>query len=148
MLIDTLTEDMKAAMKARDTARLGVLRMTLSEVKNARIEKGSDLTDDDVIQVIRRAVKKREEAAEAFRGGNRPELAESETREAEILTAYLPQMITGPELEAIVAAAVAETGATSPREMGKVMKAVMAVHGSRVDGKEVQALVRAKLGAG
>jgi len=148
MLIDTLTEDMKAAMKARDTARLGVLRMTLSEVKNARIEKGSDLTDDDVIQVIRRAVKKREEAAEAFRGGNRPELAESETREAEILTAYLPQMITGPELEAIVAAAVAETGATSPKEMGKVMKAVMAVHGSRVDGKEVQALVRAKLGAG
>jgi uncharacterized protein YqeY len=148
MLIDTLTEDMKAAMKARDTARLGVLRMTLSEIKNARIEKGSDLTEDDVIQVIRRAVKKREEAAEAFRNGNRPELAENEAREAEVLTAYLPRMIAGPELEEIVVAAIAETGAAGPKDMGKVMKAVMAAHGTRVDGKGVQAIVRAKLGAG
>ncbi len=147
MLIDRLTEDMKAAMKARDAARLGVLRMTLSEIKNARIEKGADLTDEDVIQVIRRAVKKREEASEAFRGGGRPELAESESREAEVLNVYLPRMIGGAELEEIVAAAIVEAGATSPKDMGKVMKVVMAAHGSQVDGKAVQAIVRARLGS-
>ncbi len=147
MLIDKLTEDMKTAMKARDAARLGVLRMTLSEVKNARIEKGADLTDDDVTQVIRRAVKKREEASEAFRAGGRPELAESELREAEVLSVYLPRMIGGAELEEIVAAAIVEAGATSAKDMGKVMKVVMAAHGSRVDGKAVQAIVRARLGS-
>ncbi len=146
MLADRLTADMKESMKARDTLRTSVLRMTLSEVKNARIEKGADLTDDDVLQVVKRAVKKREEAAEAFGQGGRPELAQTEEKEAEILRAYLPQLLDAVALEAAVDAAIAASGATSVKQMGVVMKLVMAEHGARVDGKAVQALVRAKLG--
>ncbi len=147
MLIDRLNEDVKAAMKARDTLRVNVLRMTLSEVKNARIEKMRDLTDEDVIQVLRKAVKKREEAVEAYRAGGRADLADTEAREAEMLGAYLPQMVTGDALLAIVKAAIAATGATSAKDMGKVMKAVMGEHGAQVDGKDVQAAVRTLLGA-
>ena len=147
MLIDRLNEDMKTAMKARDTLRVSVLRMTLAEVKNARIEKMRDLTDDDVMGVLRKAVKKREEAVEAYRGGNRPDLAETEAKEAEILGAYLPQLLSGDALLEVVRAAIQATGATSAKDMGKVMKAVMGEHGSRVDGKDVQAAVRTLLGA-
>ena len=99
-----------------------------------------------MIQVIRREVKSREEASEAFRGGGRTELAEANA-EAEVLSVYLPRMIGGAELEEIVAAAIVEAGATSPKDMGKVMKVVMAAHGSQVDGKAVQAIVRARLGS-
>ena len=147
MLIDRLNEDVKTAMKARDTLRVNVLRMTLSEIKNARIEKMRDLTDEDVVQVLRRAVKKREEAVEAYRAGNRADLAETEAREAEMLAAYLPQMLSGEALLEIVKAAIQTTGATSAKDLGTVMKAVMGEHGSRVDGKDVQAAVRTLLGA-
>jgi uncharacterized protein YqeY len=146
MLIARLEEDVKTAMKARDTLRLSVLRMTLSEIKNARIEKMRDLTDEDVIQVLRKAVKKREEAVEAYRAGNREDLAETEAKEAEILAVYLPQMLSGAALLEIVKAAIEATGATSAKEMGKVMKVVMGEHGSRVDGKDVQAAVKTLLG--
>jgi uncharacterized protein YqeY len=147
MLIDRLNEDVKIAMKARDTLRLSVLRMTLSEIKNARIEKMRDLTDEDVIQVLRKAVKKREEAVEAYRAGNRADLADTEAKEAEMLSVYLPQMLSGGALLEIVRAAIQATGATSAKDMGKVMKAVMNEHGSRVDGKDVQAAARTLLGA-
>jgi hypothetical protein len=146
MLIARLEEDVKTAMKARDTLRLSVLRMTLSEIKNARIEKMRDLTDEDVIQVLRKAVKKREEAVEAYRAGNREDLAETEAKEAEILAVYLPQMLSGAALLEIVKAAIEATGATSAKEMGKVMKVVMGEHGSRVDGKDVQAAAKTLLG--
>ncbi len=147
MLIDRLNEDVKTAMKARDTLRLSVLRMTLSEIKNARIEKMRDLTDEDVIQVLRKAVKKREEAVEAYRAGNRDDLADTEAKEAEILAVYLPQMLSGAALLEIVKAAIETTGVTSVKDMGKVMKVVMGEHGSRVDGKDVQAAVKTLLGA-
>ena len=138
MHINRLKEDVKTAMKARDTLRLSVLRMTLSEIKNVRIEKMRDLTDEDVVQVLRKAVKKREEAVEAYRAGNRADLADTEAKEAE-----MPVYDDSGE----VIAAIETTGATSAKEMGKVMKVVMGEHGSRVDGKDVQAAVRTLLGA-
>lgn len=146
MLVDRLNEDMKAAMKARDSLRLGVLRMTLSELKNARIQKQGDLTEDDEVQVIKKAIKSRLESAEQYRLGNREDLAGKETAEAEVLSVYVPEQISGDALREAVRAAIAETGAASMKDMGKVMKAVIGAHGSSVDGREVQALVKELLG--
>lgn len=146
MLIDQLTQDMKAAMKGRETLKLAVLRLTLSELKNARIAKGQDLTEADVIQVLRREVKRREEAAEQYTQGNRLDLAQREETEAKILGTYLPQLLEGAALEKAVDEAIAETGATGPKDMGKVMKAVLTAHAGKVDGKTVQGLVKSRLG--
>ena len=146
MLIERLNDDLKKAMKARDTLTVSVLRMVLSEIKNARIAKGKDLTDDEVLKVIRRGVKQREESAQEYRRGDRADLVESEEKEAAILQTYLPRRIEGQALEELVKAKIHEVGASSMKDMGKVMQAVMAEHGAAVDGKEVQALVRAHLG--
>ena len=146
MLVDRLNEDMKAAMKARDSLRLGVLRMTLSELKNARIQKQDDLTEDDAVQVVKKAIKSRLESAEQYRLGNREDLATKEQAEAETLSVYVPEQISGDALREAVKAAIAETGAASMKDMGKVMKTVIGAHGSQVDGREVQALVKELLG--
>jgi len=145
MLIDQLTQDMKAAMKARESLKLAVLRLTLSELKNARIARGQELEEAEVIQVLRREVKRREEAAEQYRQGNRRDLTEQEEAEARILESYLPKLLEGEALEKAVDAAIAETGATGPRDMGKVMKAVLAAHAGQVDGRAVQELVKGRL---
>jgi uncharacterized protein YqeY len=147
MLLDRLTQDMKTAMKARDALRLAVLRYTLSEIKNARIEKMSDLTEEDVIQVLRRGVKKREEAVEQYGRGGRQDLADKEAREAAILQEYLPRTLAGEALEQAVAAAIQEANAQSIKDLGKVMKILMAAHPGVVDGKAAQAAIRARLGA-
>jgi hypothetical protein len=147
MLIERLNEDMKTAMKGREALRTSVLRLALSEIKNARIEKQRDLTDDDVVQVLRREIKRRQDSIEQFRAGGREDLATKETEEMNVLAAYLPQLLAPEELATAVAAAIAETGAAGPKDLGKVMKAVMAMHPGRVDGKALQALVREKLGA-
>jgi hypothetical protein len=146
MLLDKLNDDLKTAMRARDTDRVSVLRMTLSEIKNARIEKREDLTDDDVLQVLKKAVKSRAESADEYRKGDRGDLAAKEDAEAAVLQGYLPEQITGQALAAIVDAAIAETGATSVKQMGAVMKAVLGKHGATVDGREVGALVKTRLG--
>lgn len=145
MLIDKLNQDMKEAMKAREALRLSVIRLTLSEIKNLRIEKGEDLSDEDVIGVLKRAVKKREEAAEQYEKGGSADRAEQEKQEAELLKVYLPRGLEGAELEAAVDAAIQEANANSMKDLGKVMKLVMGAHPGRVDGKSVQALVRKKL---
>jgi hypothetical protein len=147
MLIERLNADMKEAMKAREALRVSVLRMTLSEVKNARIEKGKDaeLSDDEVIQVLRRALKKREEAVEQYQAAQRLDLADKEASEGEILRAYLPQMLEGAALEAAVDAAIHEANAQSAKDLGKVMKLIMAAHGGRVDGKAAQNLAKTRL---
>lgn len=145
MLIDRLTQDMKKAMKAREALRLSVLRFTLSEIKNARIEKGEDLTDEEVIQVLRRGVKKREEAVDEYRKGNRPDLADKETQEAVILQEYLPRALSGEALDRAVSAAMEEANAQSIKDLGKVMKILMAAHPGQVDGKAAQAAIRARL---
>ena len=146
MLTDRLTQDMKEAMKARDTLRLGALRLTLSEIQNARIEKGDDLTDEEVTRLIKTAVKRREEAAEQYAKGDRDDMARQETQEGEILKKYLPQELSEAELEQAVDAAIQEANAKSLKEVGQVMKLIMAAHPGRVNGKAVQKLVRERLG--
>lgn len=140
-----ITDDLKAAMKARDKNRLSVLRMLQASLKNERIARREDLTDDDVIAVCQREVKKRREAAEQYRKAAAEDRAEAEEAEAVLLSTYLPAALSEAELEAAVDAAIAETGAETKGQMGLVMKEVMAHHRGRVDGKAVQQMVMAKL---
>jgi uncharacterized protein len=140
----TVTEqvraDMTSAMKAGEKQLAGALRLVLSELQKAAKD-GSD----DELAVLRRERKRRIEAATQFRDGNRPELAEQEESEAVVIERYLPAELDDDELEAIVAAAITETGASTPKEMGMVMKTVMANAGGRADGKRASALVREAL---
>ncbi len=142
----TVTEqvhtDMTSAMKAGERQRVGALRLVLSELQKAAKEGG-----DDELAVLRRERKRRLEAATQFRDGGRPELAEQEESEAKLIETYLPAELDDAELDAIVAAAIAETGASNPKEMGQVMKVVMAKSGGRADGKRTSARVREALGA-
>lgn len=133
---------MTSAMKAGEKDRVGALRLVLSELQKAAKE-GSD----DELAVLRRERKRRLEAATQFRDGGRPELAEHEESEAELIAAYLPAELDDTELDAIVTAAISDTGATSPSDMGQVMKEVMARSGGRADGKRASARVREALGA-
>jgi uncharacterized protein YqeY len=133
--------DMTSAMKAGEKQRVGALRLVLSELLKAAKD-GSD----DELAVLRRERKRRLEAAEQFRGGGRPELAEQEESEAQLIESYLPAELGDAELDAIVASAIAETGAAGPRDMGQVMKAVMAKSAGRADGKRASAKVREALG--
>jgi hypothetical protein len=146
MLADRLSEELKVAMKARAADRVGLIRLLLADLKNARIQKGADLTTDDELAVLKRGAKMRMDSIEQFRRGGREDLAAKEERELELLRVYLPEPITGDALAALVDQAIQRAGATSAKDMGAVMKLVLGEHGSRVDGKEVQALVRARLG--
>ena len=139
-LVDTVKQDLVAAMKARETDRVGALRLVLSELQKHSKEGSGDET-----AVLRRERKRRLESAAAFREAGRDELADGEEAEARIIEAYLPAELSDDELRAVVAAAVAETGAQSPKEMGQVMKAAMALVGPRADGKRVSARVREAL---
>jgi uncharacterized protein len=139
-LADRLREDLAAAMKAGEKDRVGTLRLVLSELQKAAKE-----GDGDELAVLRRERKRRHESATAFREGGRPELAEGEESEAAIIEAYLPAELSDDELRAIVTGAVAETGATSPRDMGQVMKASMARVDGRADGRRVSALAQEAL---
>jgi uncharacterized protein len=141
-VIDQVRGDMTSAMKAGEKARVGALRLVLSELQKAEKEGGAD-----ELIVLRRERKRRLEAAEQFRGGGRPELAEQEEAEARLIEGYLPAELDDSELDAIVAAAIAETGASDAKDMGQVMKAVMARTGGRADGKRASARVREALHA-
>jgi uncharacterized protein len=136
-----------AAMKARDQVRLDPLRMLKTALTNKQIEKGRDLDDTEALQVVASLVKQRRESIEQFRKGGRSDLVEKEAREIQILEAYLPPAMDTAELDALVQAAITETGATSPKDMGRVMKDLMPrLAGRGVDGKAVNELVRRKLG--
>jgi uncharacterized protein len=141
-VIDQVRGDMTRAMKAREKDRLGALRMVLSELQKAEKDGSTD-----ELAVLRRERKRRLEAAEQFRDGGRPELAEREEAEARIIETYMPAELDDAELEAIVRAAIAETGARDPKDVGQVMKAVMAKAGGRADGKRASARVREALNA-
>jgi uncharacterized protein len=132
---DQVKADLTTAMKAGEKERVAALRLILSELQKAAKE-GSD----DETTVLRRERKRRLESASAFRDNGRPELAEAEEAEAAIIEGYLPAELSDDELRAIVAAAVAETGASTPKDMGQVMKAAMAQVAGRADGKRVSAL--------
>jgi uncharacterized protein len=140
--IDQVRTDMTSAMKAGDKERVGALRLVLSELQKAAKDGGTD-----ELAVLRRERKRRLEAAEQFRDAGRTELAEGEEAEARIIEGYMPAELDDAELDAIVKTAIAETGATDPKDMGQVMKAVMAKAEGRADGKRASVRVREALSA-
>jgi len=146
-LIEKIQADMTAAMKARDKFRLGVLRMVKTALKNKEIEKIRPLEEAEEFGILQTLVKQRHEAAEQFTKGGRNELAEKELREIPIIEAYLPSAATTAEMDAAIAAAITETGASSAKQMGAVIKAARArLGGKTIDGKALSDRVRARLG--
>lgn len=144
-LKDQLTSDMKEAMKAKQVERLSTIRQLRSAIKNKEIDLKNELDDDAVIGVIGMLVKQRREAAQMYRDNDRPELAEKEEAELLVLQDYLPAQLGEAELREIVIAVVAETGASTAKDMGKVMPQVMARTKGAADGKLVNQLVREQL---
>ena len=146
-LKDRLQADLTAAMRARDELRLATLRMTLTMVKNEEVSGGevTELDDAGVLKVLAREAKKRRESAEAYDAGGRPELAERERAEGAVLEDYLPAQLGDDELRELVSAAVAEAGATSPQQMGAVMKIVTPKVAGRAEGGRVAAEVKKQL---
>ena len=148
LLRDKVNADIGSAMKAKDAARLSALRMMKAAITNKGVEKGHDLDDAEVLQVLASLVKQRRDSIEQFSKAGRTDLVDKETAEIAVLEQYLPPAASAVEIDAAVAAAIAETGAASPKDMGKVMKAVMPkLAGKNADGKAVNEAVRRKLGA-
>ncbi|HMD32417.1 MAG TPA: GatB/YqeY domain-containing protein [Candidatus Acidoferrales bacterium] len=146
-LIDKIQADMIAAMKGREEFRLGVLRMVKSALKNKEVEKIRALEPAEEFGILQTLVKQRHEAAEQFTKGGRAELADKEMREIPIIEGYLPSGASAEEMDAAVEAAIAETGANSPKQMGGVVKAARAkLEGKTIDGKALSDRVRARLG--
>jgi uncharacterized protein YqeY len=145
-LSDRVNGDITAAMKAKNQSRLSALRMLKAAIMNKGIEKGHDLDDAEVVQVVASLVKQRRDSIEQFAKAGRTDLVDKETGEIAVLEEYQPPAATAEEIDAAVAAAIAETGATTPKDMGKVMKAVMPrLAGKTADGKTVNEAVRRKL---
>ncbi len=140
-----LQTEMRDALRSGDKVRLGALRMLSAGITNREKELRHELSDDEVRDVAAREVKRRSESIEAFAKGGRQDLVDKETAERDVLAAYAPERLSEAEVDALVEEAIAETGATSMREMGKVMGAVMAHGKGRVDGSVVQAKVRHRL---
>ena len=142
-----IVSDLTAAMKAQDANRTSTLRMVKAAMMNRQIEKGAELDDDDMQKLLRSLVKQRRDSIEQFGKAGRTDLVDKETAELNVLQAYLPAGATPEEINAAVAEAIAETGASSPKDMGKVMKAVMPkLAGKNADGKAVNEAVRRSLG--
>jgi len=147
-LSQRIDSDLKGAMRAKDTAKLGVLRMLKSALKYAAIAKSgaeAELNDAEVAQVIRKQAKQRQDSIESFEKGGRTELAEKERQELSILNAYLPQAMSPEEVSRIVRETIDEVGATSKAQMGAAMKALQAKLAGRVDGKTLSAEVQKQL---
>ena len=148
-LVERLNQDLTAAMKARDAARTSTLRMAKAAIMNKEIDKKGALDDGEATKLLQGLVKQREDAADQYQKANRPELAEKEQAEIVILKSYLPAEVTDAEVAAAVDKAVSETGASSLKDMGKAMKAVLAAlaaSGKAVDGRRVNEAVKKKLG--
>jgi len=145
-LKDKIIGDLTAAMKAKDANRLSVLRMVKANIMNRQIEKGADLTDEEITKALQTLVKQRRDSIEQYEKAGRMELAEKEKSEISVIEDYLPQAASKEEIERAVAEAVKETGASSIKEMGAVMKATLAkLEGKSADGKLVSETVKAKL---
>jgi uncharacterized protein len=146
-LSERIARDMTDAMKARDAAKLSALRMVKAALMNGEVAKGRALEEPEAQQVLASLIKQRRDSIEQFRSGGRQDLVDKETAELGVLEVYAPRAMGAAELEQAVDAAIKETGAASPKDMGRVMKAVMAaLAGQTVDGKAVNELVRKKLG--
>ena len=146
-MIDKIKADLKDAMKRKDEVTLSTLRMLMADVKNALVagERKETIADDEVIALVQRGAKRRREAAQQFEAAGRQDLADKEKAELAVLEDYLPQQLSGDDLEAIVDEAIAAAGATTKRDMGKVMGQIMGKYKGQVDGKMVQQLVSSKL---
>ena len=144
-LIEEIDDELKDAMRARDAERRDTLRLILNALKNSEKELQRPLHDDEELQVLQRERKRRLEAAEAFRGGGREEQALGEERELAVLEEFMPEPLSEDELEEIIDDAIAEVGATSIRDLGRVMADVMPQVSGRADGSVVSQLVREKL---
>jgi uncharacterized protein YqeY len=142
-----LLDDMKSAMKSGDTVRLETIRMLRAQLKNASLGKQEALPEQDVLAILAKEAKKRKESIELYRQGGREDLVESETKELEIIEAYLPAALTEQEIDEIIGEAIQQSGATGVSDMGKVMGRVMSRVKGRADGKMIQNRVRQKLGA-
>lgn len=141
-----IVSDLTTSMKAQDASRTSTLRMVKAGIMNREIEKGGELDDEELAKLLRSMVKQRRDSVEQYEKGARQELADKEKAEIEIIEAYLPQAASLEEIEQAVSAAIAETGATSMKDMGKVMKAAQAqLAGKNADGRTVSELVKSKL---
>ena len=146
-IVEKVEKDLVAALKAQEALKLSVLRMIKAALMNKKVELGKAVDDQDALAVLRTLAKQRRESVEAFRKGKRDDLADREEAEIKIVEAYLPAAASEEEIDVAVAAAIAETGATTAKDMGKAMKAAMAqLAGKNADGKRVSEKVRAKLG--
>src|SRR5215204_4286258 len=142
-----IISDLTASMKAQDAQRTSTLRMVKAAFMNREIEKGGKLEDEEMSKLLRTLVKQRRDSVEQYEKGGRQELADKEKSEIEVIETYLPQAASAEEIDAAVAAAISETGATSMKDMGKVMKSVQAaLSGKNADGRTVSEIVRTKLG--
>lgn len=145
-LRDRINSDLTAAMKSRDAARLSVLRMMKTAVKNKEIDNRAELDDAQAVQVLSTLIKQRRESIEQFARGGRTDLVDKETAEIGVIEEYLPAAVTEEEIASVVEEGIRETGASSQKDLGAVMKYCMAKFGGRpVDGKRVNLLVREKL---
>jgi uncharacterized protein YqeY len=145
-LKERIVSDLTAAMKAKDAPRLSVLRMVKASFMNREIEKGGELTDEEMTKALQSLVKQRRDSIEQYEKAGRQELADKEQAEIEVIEAYLPRAATREEIEQAVTEAISETGASSMREMGAVMKAAQArLSGRSADGRTVSEIVKAKL---
>ena len=146
-IVEQVERDLVAAMKAKEELKLSVLRMAKAAFMNKRVELGKPLGDPEALAVLRTLIKQRRDSAEQFRKGKRDDLADKEEAEIKIIELYLPAGASPEEIDAAVTSALQETGATSAKDLGKVMKAAMAkLAGKNVDGKQVSERVRARLG--
>jgi uncharacterized protein YqeY len=143
-----INDDMKSAMKARETAKLAAIRLLMAAMKQKEVDERIDLDDAGVIAVIEKMIKQRRDSIAQYESAQRQDLADAEKFEVEVLSAYMPQAMSTAEIEVIVAAAVAESGARSPAEMGKVVALVKPRVAGRADMGEVSKLIRARLSGG
>ena len=147
-IVEQVEKDLVAALKAQEALKLSVLRMMKAALMNKKVERGKAVDDTEALAVLRTLAKQRHESVEAFRKGGREDLAAKEEAEIKIVQAYLPAAASDEDIDAAVAAAIAETGATTAKDFGKVMKAAVAkLAGKSADGKRVSEKVRARLGA-
>ncbi len=144
-LKEKLLQDMKEAMKAKDKVRLSTIRMINSLIKNAEIEKRGELTNDEIVQLLMKYAKQRRESIEMYEKGGRQDLVEKEKAELAIVESYLPKQLSEEEIRDIVKQAIEETGASSPKDLGKVMKVVMPKVRGKADGSVVNRIVREML---
>jgi hypothetical protein len=142
-----ITDDMKDALRAKETARLSAIRLLLAAIKQREVDERKDMSDADVLAIIDKMVKQRKDSIAQFEAGNRKDLADAERAEIEVLQAYRPAQLSDAEIDAAIASAVAQTGAGGPPAMGKVMAALKAELAGRADLSAVSAKVKAKLSA-